>query len=114
MRPFLAWVRDACRSSLLLAACAIGAGAAAARSWKGNAVDTLGPLAAAGVALVHAVGDADDVVPPAETALLVEARDRALGGTIEVIHKPGVGRRPHGLDDPARVVAFLPEHAVPR
>lgn len=87
---------------------------AAALAWKGNPVDTLGPLADAGVALVHVVGDADDVVPPAENALVVEERYRALGGTIEVIHKPGVGHHPHGLDDPAPVVAFLLEHAVPR
>jgi hypothetical protein len=58
----------------------------------------------AGIALVHVVGDDDDVVPPAE-------RYAKLGGTIDVIHKPGCGHHPHGLDDPAPVVAFLVRHA---
>jgi pimeloyl-ACP methyl ester carboxylesterase len=82
-----------------------------ALAWRGNPVDTLGPLAAAGIALVHVVGDADDVVPPAENALVVADRYAKLGGTIDVIHKPGCGHHPHGLDDPAPIVAFLVRHA---
>ncbi len=84
---------------------------AAAVAWTGNPVDTLAPLAAAGVALIHVVGDADDGVPPAENALVVAERYKALGGTIELIRKPGVGHHPHGLDDPAPVVGFLIRHA---
>jgi len=57
------------------------------------------------------VGDDDDVVPPEENALVVESRYRALGGTIELIHKPGVGHHPHGLDDPKPVVDFILRHA---
>jgi len=64
----------------------------------------------AGIALVHVGGD-DDVVPPAENALVVADRYAKLGGTIDVIHKPGCGHHPHGLDDPAPVVAFLVRHA---
>lgn len=84
---------------------------AEALAWQGNPVDTLDTLAKAGIALIHVVGDADDVVPPAENALVVEARYRPLGGTIEVIHKPGVGHHPHGLDDPAPLVDFILRHA---
>jgi hypothetical protein len=65
------------------------------------------------VALIHVVGDADDVVPPAENAAIVEQRYRALGGTIEVIHKPMCGHHPHGLDDPQPVVDFILRHAAP-
>ncbi|MFM7138504.1 MAG: hypothetical protein ACKO1M_15790 [Planctomycetota bacterium] len=43
---------------------------------------------------------------------LVERRYRELGGTIEVIHKPGVGHHPHGLDDPSPVVDFILRHAA--
>jgi len=84
---------------------------AAALAWTGNPVDTLAPLAKAGVALIHVVGDADEVVPPEENGLIVAERYRALGGTVVVIHKPGVGHHPHGLDDPAPVVEFVIRHA---
>jgi putative heme-binding domain-containing protein len=86
---------------------------AAALAYGGNPIDALEPLAKAGVALVHVVGDADDVVPPAENTAIVEERYKKLGGTIEVIHKPGVGHHPHGLDDPQPVVDFILRHAAP-
>jgi len=76
----------------------------------GNPVDQLRPLAKAGIALLHVVGDTDDVVPVAENTDLVEQRYRALGGSITVIHKPGVGHHPHGLDDPRPVVEFIVRH----
>jgi hypothetical protein len=47
------------------------------------------------------------VVPVAENTAIVEQRYGAMGGTMVVIHKPGVGHHPHGLDDPAPVVNFL-------
>jgi pimeloyl-ACP methyl ester carboxylesterase len=84
---------------------------AEALAFKGNPVDTLEPLAKAKVALIHVVGDADVVVPPAENSAIVEVRFRKLGGVIEVIHKPGVGHHPHGLDDPKPVVDFIVKHA---
>ncbi len=83
---------------------------AEALAWRGNPVDHLEPLAKAKVALIHVVGDADDVVPPAENAELIDARYRALGGESVVIRKPGVGHHPHGLDDPAPVVEFILRH----
>lgn len=85
---------------------------AEALAWRGNPVNTLEPLAAAGIALVHVVGDDDEVVPPAENAVVVADRYAKLGGTIEVIRKPGCGHHPHGLDDPAPIVAFLLRHAA--
>ena len=85
---------------------------AAALAYPGNPIDTLAPLARAHVALIHVVGDADPVVPVEENTALIEARYRKLGGTIEVIHKPGVGHHPHGLDDPTPVVDFILRHAV--
>jgi hypothetical protein len=72
-------------------------------------VDRLAPLAKAKVGLIHVVGDTDDVVPVAENTGLIESRYQALGGRIQVIHKPGVGHHPHGLDDPAPVVTFIRE-----
>lgn len=80
---------------------------AEAEAFAGNPVDGLAPLAAAGVPLLHVVGDADEVVPVAENTALLERRYRALGGDITVIHKPGVAHHPHSLADPAPLVEFV-------
>jgi len=90
---------------------AYGLAEAQALEYKLNPVDHLEPLAKAKVPLLHVVGDADDVVPVAENTQLVEERYRKLGGTIEVIHKPGVGHHPHCLKDPAPIVAFILRYA---
>lgn len=76
-------------------------------AYKGNPVDNLAPLAKAGVAIIHVIGDADNIVVPATNSDLIERRYRRLGGEIEVIHKPGVGHHPHGLDDPRPVLEFM-------
>lgn len=75
-----------------------------------NPVDTLEPLAKAGVALIHVVGDADTAVPPSGNTDIVEFRYRKFGGEIKVIHKPGIGHNPHGLEDPTPVVDFIVSH----
>ena len=85
---------------------------AAALDYRGNPLDALAPLAEARVAIIHVVGDADDVVPPEENTAIVAARYAELGGTMEVIHKPGGGHHPHGLDDPRPVVNFILRHAA--
>jgi pimeloyl-ACP methyl ester carboxylesterase len=84
---------------------------AEALAYRGNPIDILAPLAKANVALIHVVGDADDVVPVAENTAIVEERYKKLGGAIQVIHKPNVGHHPHGLEDPSPVVEFILEHA---
>jgi len=80
-----------------------------ALKFKGNPIDGLEPLAKAGVPLVHVVGDADIVVPVAENTSILEERYKKLGGTIKVIHKPGVGHHPHSLKDPKLLVDFILE-----
>jgi pimeloyl-ACP methyl ester carboxylesterase len=84
----------------------------AALAYPGNPIDSLEPLAKAGIAIVHVVGDRDDVVPPAENALIVEERYRRLGGRVLVLHEPEKGHHPHGLADPGPVVRFLAEYAA--
>jgi pimeloyl-ACP methyl ester carboxylesterase len=74
---------------------------------KCNPIDNLEPLARAGIPLLHVVGDADEVVPVAENTAILEERYRALGGAIQVIHKPGVGHHPHSIKDPAPIVDFV-------
>jgi pimeloyl-ACP methyl ester carboxylesterase len=78
---------------------------------KVNPVDHLAPLAKAKVPLLHVFGDADDVVPWEENTGLIAERYQKLGGSIELIRKPGVGHHPHGLDDPAPIVSFIFKHA---
>jgi len=75
-----------------------------------NPIDQLEPLAKAGIPLLHVVGDADEVVPVAENTAILEQRYKALGGSIQVIHKPGIGHHPHSLKDPAPIVDFVLTH----
>ncbi len=81
-----------------------------AMAYKSNPIDRLEPLAKAGIPLIHVVGDADDIVPVAENTAVIEERYKALGGSITVIHKPGIGHK-HGLDDPAPIIDFILKHS---
>jgi len=72
-----------------------------------NPVDNLKPLASAGIPLLHVYGDVDETVPYQENTAIVARRYRKLGGTIKLIRKKGVGHHPHGLADPAPIVAFI-------
>ena len=83
-----------------------------ALAYKENPIDILEPLFKAGIPLIHVVGDADDVVPVAENTALIEQRYKALGGTINVFHKPGVGHHPHGLEDPTPVVELIEKYTA--
>ncbi|MFT6620373.1 MAG: alpha/beta hydrolase family protein [Verrucomicrobiia bacterium] len=80
---------------------------AEAAAAKVNPIDGLEPLATAKIPLLHVVGDADQVVPVEENTGVLEKRYLALGGPIEVIHKPGVGHHPHSLNPPTRIVDFI-------
>ncbi|MCA9225611.1 MAG: alpha/beta hydrolase, partial [Planctomycetales bacterium] len=84
---------------------------AEALAYDKNPVDNLAPLAKAGVPLLHVYGDADSVVPWDENTGLLADRYRQLGGTIQLIAKPGVEHHPHGLDDPSPIVEFIARHA---
>ena len=79
--------------------------------FKGNPIDHLAPLAKAKIPLLHVVGDADKPVPVSENTAILEARYKKLGGTIQVIHKPGIGHHPHSLKDPKPIVDFILKHA---
>lgn len=81
-------------------------------AYAGNPVDTLAPLAKAGVAIIHVIGDADDIVVPGKNSNVIEQRYRELGGNMQVIHKIGVGHHPHGLADPKPVVDFILQHVA--
>lgn len=78
--------------------------------FDGNPIDNLEPLAKAGVPIISVCGDADLSVPIEENMLVVRNRYQALGGTVELIIKPGCGHHPHGLEDPQPIVEFIVSH----
>lgn len=84
-----------------------------ALAYKRNPIDNLKPLATADVPLLHVVGDADEVVPVEENTAIIEARYKELGGSIQVIHKPGIGHHPHSLKDPGPIVSFVLKNTRP-
>ena len=76
-------------------------------NFKGNPIDNLAPLAAAGIPIISVCGDSDKTVPFKENMDVVRSRYLALGGTVEVIIKEGVDHHPHSLDNPEPVVDFI-------
>lgn len=77
-----------------------------------NPIDQLKPLADAKIPILHVVGAADVVVPVDENTAIIETRYKALGGSIQVISKPGIGHHPHALKDPAPIVDFFVKHTT--
>jgi pimeloyl-ACP methyl ester carboxylesterase len=75
--------------------------------YRANPIDSLEPLAKAGVPLMHVCGDADQTVPMAENTRIVQERYRKLDGQIKVIAKRGIGHHPHCLKDPTPIVQFI-------
>jgi pimeloyl-ACP methyl ester carboxylesterase len=62
-----------------------------------NPVDTLAPLAAAGVPLWHIHGDKDEVVPMDANAGELVKRYRAMGAPADLLVVPGLGHEEHAL-----------------
>jgi alpha-beta hydrolase superfamily lysophospholipase len=76
-------------------------------TFKGNPIDKVEQIVKGGYPMLHVVGDADDVVPVAENTAIFEQKVLALGGKIQVIHKPGVNHHPHSLANPTPIVDFI-------
>lgn len=75
--------------------------------FKGNPLDNLAPLAKADIPIISVCGDEDKTVPFKDNMDVVRSRYLALGGTVEVIIKPGVDHHPHSLEKPEPVVDFI-------
>lgn len=78
-----------------------------ARSFNRSPLDRAEEVAALKIPLLHVVGDADEVVPIDENTMPFAQRIWNARGSLEVIHKPGVGHHPHSLEDPTAIVDFL-------
>ena len=75
--------------------------------FKGNPIDNLAPIAAAGIPIINVCGDSDQTVPYKENMDVVRSRYLAAGGPVEVILKKGCDHHPHSLDNPEPVVDFI-------
>ncbi len=78
-----------------------------ALTFTGNPIDKVTLIVKGGYPMLHVVGDADDVVPVNENTAIFEQKVKALGGQIQVIHKPGVNHHPHSLANPTPIVEFI-------
>ena len=78
--------------------------------FKGNPIDNLAPIAAAGIPIISVCGDSDRTVPYKENMDVVRSRYLAAGGPVEVILKKGCDHHPHSLDNPEPVVDFILRH----
>jgi len=78
-----------------------------AKDFKGNPIDNLAPLAAAGIPVMGVCGDSDKIVPYEKHMKIAAERYRALGGNVEIILKPGCDHHPHSLDNAEPVVDFI-------
>ena len=80
---------------------------------KHNPLERLGPLAEAGVPILHFHGDADKVVPLLKNSGELARRYRAIGGHIDLIVVQGKGHElaPEYWEDP-RLPAFFLKHGL--
>jgi len=69
--------------------------------------DKINKLVKANLPILVVAGDADTVVPYEENAKILVERYKELGGSFELIIKPGVGHHPHSLDDVKPIFEFL-------
>ena len=83
--------------------------------FRGNPIDRLQPIAAAGVPILHIVSLNDEIVPPTENTFVLAERYRKLGGQIQVMEvaegteKSGGHHFAH--PDPLRVADFIEAHS---
>lgn len=75
--------------------------------FKENPLDKINVVANAGITIIVVAGDADDVVPYAENAKILEKEYLELGGNIKVVIKEGIGHHPHSLENPQLIIDFI-------
>ena len=76
-----------------------------------NPINSLRPIAEAGVPIFAVTGEDDLVVPVQQHINIIEERFRNLGGKITLCRRKSWGHHPHGLDDRSELLAFMVENA---
>jgi hypothetical protein len=72
-----------------------------------NPIDNLGPLAKAGVKILHIHGDKDQLVPMSANSTELARRYRALGGAAQIVALPGLGHGGQELYESEPLLKFL-------
>ena len=75
--------------------------------FKGNAMALLPTLAKANIPILAVCGDSDKTVPYKDNFKPFFEAYRKLGGTVELILKPGCDHHPHSLEKPEPIVDFI-------
>ena len=91
-------------------AAAYGLDRAALADFRRSPVDELPLLTENRIPVVLVYGDADTTVIWEENGKILEEHYKKNGGELCVIAKPGCDHHPHGLEDPAPIVAFVQAH----
>lgn len=76
-------------------------------TFNGNPIHHLQALAEHKVPILAVCGDSDKVVPFAENMKLIRETYTRLGGTVQLIIKPGADHHPHSLEKPEPIVDFI-------
>lgn len=79
----------------------------AALAFKGSPLYKVNDIVKGKYPMLHVLADEDRDVIPAENTLPFEAKVRAAGGDITVMHKPGFAHHPHSFPDPTPIVDFI-------
>lgn len=83
---------------------------AKARTFYGNPIDQINHLIAAQIPILHVIGGADEIVPVQENSDRIRAIYLAASAPYEEVVKPKGRHHPHGLDNPAKIIAFFERH----
>ena len=87
-----------------------------ALAYQGNPIDSLAPIAAQNIPVLHIVSLDDQIVPPTENTFILVDRYRKLGGSIDVIEVQKGTESSNGHHfthpDPKRVADFIQQHAM--
>jgi len=78
--------------------------------FKGNVLQIIPKLAEYKIPILGVCGDSDNTVPYSDNLKKVKEAYEKLGGSIDVIIKPGIDHHPHSLKDPEKIVNFIITH----
>ncbi|MCQ2429945.1 MAG: alpha/beta hydrolase [Clostridia bacterium] len=76
-------------------------------TWRRHPMDRLDAVIAHGIPAALVAGDSDTTVPYDENGMIVTQKYTAAGVPFALWLKPGCDHHPHGIENPADVLAFI-------